>query len=306
MTNQPVYNDEIDLREYIDVIVRRWTLIVGVTVIVAILALVFSLTQKPVYESKATILLRSAGGSSSLSQYAGLAGMLGVNLGGGGGSSLGDLTELLKSKAVAAKVLDDLKLTARIKGWDNPKIKRQSLISAVSGYLKLPKMTGNLLELKTEADDPQLAADVANGFIEAISYYWNELNYTQAQKKLRYIQLELPRVERDLKIVESKLRLSPGATTGSILGGGQGGLQRDFEIYNSVYTMLRKEYESTKLEASKEIAPFSVVDKAEKPLGKSRPNVKLNVMVGVVLGLFSGVLIAFFMEYLQGTNRKKA
>jgi uncharacterized protein involved in exopolysaccharide biosynthesis len=304
MINQQTYDDEIDLREYIDVIKKRWKLIVCLTVLVAVIALVFSLLQKPIYEAKTTVLLRSGGGST-LSQYAGIANMLGVNLGGSGGNNIGDLTELLKSRVVAAKVLDDLKLTTRIKGWDSLKILRQNLISSVSGMLKPPKTTGNIVEIKAEASDAQLAADLANGFVAAIAYYWNELNFTEAQKKLKYIESELPRVEQDLKRVEGVLRLSLGNSGGFSLTGSQGGLQRDYDIYNSVYTMLRKEMESTKLEASKEIPPFSIVDKAEKPLVKSRPKTKLNVMIGLVLGIFSGVFIAFFQEYWEKSGGKR-
>jgi len=257
--------------------------------------------QRPVYEGKATVLIRAVG-SSAMSQYAGLAGMLGINLGSSGGN-IGDLTELLKSRAVALKVLEDLKLTKRIKGWDAPNLKKEYLAASVSGMLKPPKTTGNVLEIKAEADDPQLAADLANGYFNALSYFWNELNYTEAQKKLKYIQAELPRVEQDLKLVENKLKLAPRSATGFSLSG-QGGLQRDYDIYNSVYTMLRKEYESTKLEASKELPPFSLLDPALKPKTPVKPKVKLNTMIGLVLGAFMGIFGAFFLEYWEKTAAK--
>src|SRR3989339_1040567 len=298
--SQDMNDDDIDIREYVEVVLRRWKTIVFFVIVMVFMAFVYSLRQAPVYEASATVLVRG-GGASSLSQYAGVAGMLGLNLGGGG--NIEDLTELLKSKIIAAKVLDGLKLTQRIPGWDNPEIKRQNLISAVSGMVKTPKVSGKVLEIKTVSSDPQLAADLANGFVDALSFYWNELNYSEAQKKLQYIDSELPRVEKDLKTIENKLKLVPRADTGFSLSG-QSGVQRDYDIYNSVYIMLKKELESAKLEASKEIPPFSVVDRAEKPFSKSGPKVKLNVIVGLVLGLFVGIFMAFFMEYWEkGNNR---
>lgn len=291
--------DEIDLREYIDVILRKWKIIVVFVIALTVCAFLYAKSQKPVYESSVSILFRTAS-SSSLSQYAGLASMVGINFSGGGGSS-GDLMELLKSKAVAFKVLDDLKLTKRIKGWDNPGIERDSLASAVKGMIKPPKASGSIYEIKAESDDPQLAADIANDYVQALAFYWNELNYSEAQKKLKYIQEELPRVESELKIVEGKLKLSPRSASGFSFGGsiGVSGIQRDYEIYNSVYTMLRKELESTKLEASKEIPPFSVIDKAVKPDSPIKPKIKLNTMIGFVLGLFIGIFVAFFQEYWE-------
>jgi uncharacterized protein involved in exopolysaccharide biosynthesis len=297
--------DEIDLREYINVLLKRWRVIALFAICFAAAAFIYSLRQSPVYEAKATILLRTGNsGGSSLTQYTGLAGLMGINIAGSGGN-LGDLVELLKSRAVAAKVLSDLNLTQRIKGWDDPKIKKEDLASTVSRMLKSPKITGNIIEIKAEADNPQLAADIANEFIFAISFYWNELNFTEAQKKLKYIQSELPRVESDLKLVEAKLKLVPRSSNGFSFGSsvGVGGLQRDYEIYNSVYTMLKKELESTKLDASKEIPPFSMVDSALKPDLPTKPKIKLNTMIALVLGAFIGVFIAFFQEYWEKSRK---
>jgi uncharacterized protein involved in exopolysaccharide biosynthesis len=110
-------------------------------------------------------------------------------------------------------------------------------------------------------------------------------------------------VEADLKRTESVLQLVPKSSSGFSLSG-QSGPQRDFDIYNSVYTMLRKERESAKLEAAKDMPQFSVIDPAEKPLSPSKPKTKQNVMIGLVLGLFSGVFVAFFLEYWQRLDKR--
>ena len=185
--------DEINIREYLEVLARRWKTILAVMVVMAVLAFYVSLKIKPAYESSTTILLQNDSSSSGASQVAGIAGMLGINLGAGGGN-LGDLTELLKSKVVAAKVLDDLDLIHKVKGWDNPKTRKSDMISAVSAMIKPAKAAGNILEIKTEADDPQLAADVANGYVSALAYYWNQLMLLlSVQVYFFYIHLLLKR-----------------------------------------------------------------------------------------------------------------
>jgi uncharacterized protein involved in exopolysaccharide biosynthesis len=95
--------------------------------------------------------------------------------------------------------------------------------------------------------------------------------------------------------------------SGSTGGGQQSGIEigrlsRELEVQNSVYTMLRKEYETVKLEAAKEIPPFSVVDEAVPPLQKSKPNVKTNTLIGLMLGLFIGVSLAFVLDYWEGLH----
>lgn len=48
--------DEIDLREYIDVLIRHWKAIVALTVIAAIVAGVVSFLLPPTYEARATLV----------------------------------------------------------------------------------------------------------------------------------------------------------------------------------------------------------------------------------------------------------
>jgi uncharacterized protein involved in exopolysaccharide biosynthesis len=79
-------------------------------------------------------------------------------------------------------------------------------------------------------------------------------------------------------------------------------LNRELDIQNTVYTMLRKEFESVKLEESKEIPPFSIVDEAVAPEKPSRPRKKLNTVIGFVLGSFLGTFLAFFKEYWEKTG----
>lgn len=56
-TRAYVMEDEIDLREYINVIRRRWKLIVGVTAVAVIAAAVVSFLLPPTYEASAVVLI---------------------------------------------------------------------------------------------------------------------------------------------------------------------------------------------------------------------------------------------------------
>ena len=303
MSQQLVNNDEIDLREYLEVVLKRWPIIALFAAGVAAVALVFSLLQKPVYEADATILIKSSGSGSSVSQFAGLASLAGINLGTGGGD-ISDLIEVLQSNAVAAKVVENLKLRERIKGWNDPGISERQLASAVQGMLAKPKPRGNLVVLTAENNDPELAADIANGFADALSYYWNKLNSTEARRKREYVEGQLPRIEKELRIAETRLKQYTllGAAPES-QGIEVARLYRELEIQSSVYNMLRKEYETVKLEESKDIEPFTIIDRAVKPGDPSRPKTKMNVMLGLFLGLLSGVFMAFFLEYWKKTAK---
>src|SRR3989339_406262 len=295
MANQLI-DDEIDLRDYLAVMVKRWMVIVSCALAIAGITLVYNLMQKPVYEAQATILVR-LGGSSAVSQYAGFSTILGDSFSSGGGN-LGDMTAIIKSRVVAEKVLDDLRLTEKINGWDNPKIDRKSLIGAVQGMLKKPIIEGGLITLSVEFSDKELVADIVNGYLDALSFYWNKLNSTEAKRKTEYIESQLPRVENDLKYAEQKYKQFT-LLTKDVGGVEVARLARELEIQNSVYSMLRKEYESSKLEESKEIPPFNVIDKAQKPEGKLKPKTLSNAKTGFLMGLVIGLFLAFFLEYWE-------
>ncbi len=312
--------NEINLRDYWEIINKRKRFVMVFIVMILAIVLLLSILQKPGYEAKVTLLIRGNTGGM-ISQFSGLAGLAGINLAGASGN-IQDLDNLIKSDAVAERVLDQLKLMQRIPDWNELAISRQRQIIAVRDLLREPRLDGNMMEIKVEYSDPQLAAEIANGFVDSLTYYWNKMNYTEAKKKREYIESQLPRVEADLKTAEEKYkrftRLAPQRSAGansSLLGmalpaQSQGieltRLQRELDIQNNVYTMLRREYEQVKLDESKEMPPFSVVDRASKPEFRSRPRIKLNLLVGLTVGLFAGTFLAFFQEYWEGSEGGKA
>lgn len=294
-------NDDLSLRDYVEVVQKRWKTVLVVTLVVVLFVLIATLRQPKTYDAKISILLRS-GGSGTASQMAGLASLAGIDVVSGGGDR-GDLASLLQSKVVAEKVVKDLKLRERIKGWDDPAYSDDKFAPAVLGMLQKPEEEGNLLGLRVEYTDPVLVAEIANAYADALSYYWNKLNYSEAQKKKEYIEAQLPRVERELAEVEGRIKrftmLGVNPTSIELKR-----LEREFEIQNTVYTMLRKEYETVKLEESKKMSPFAVIDRAVVPERPFKPRVKFNLQVGLMLGLFSGVFIAFMQEYWSRSGKK--
>jgi uncharacterized protein involved in exopolysaccharide biosynthesis len=256
-------------------------------------------SKKNAYEAKVALLLK--GNTGGLGSPSSLAGLLGINMSSTQG---GTFPILLQSRVVAEGVLEGANLTKRIKGWDSPQTRKQDLISQVQNLAKFSDK-GGLFEIKVVTDDPNLSADIANTYARAGADYWKKMNYTEARKKREYIESQLPRVEWDLKRAEESLKrfslISP--STVNLQGVEFGRLQREYEIQNSAYTMMRKEYESAKLDESKEVDPFSMIDPAEPATIPIKPKVMLNFVIGAILGLFGGSFMAFGLEYWEKTGR---
>lgn len=286
--------DEINLKEYMSLLMRQWKIIIFSALLVTVLTFVLASRQEPFYQAKATILVKAGGGASSMGMSQFVQGMMGSS---GQVSVAGDLIVVLQSKAIASKVVEILNLRKVLKGWDNPEITDDDMASSIKSTLKKVNGSGDFIELEVEYKDPELTAKIANAYPDALSYYWNKLNYTEARKKKEYIESQLPRLESELRAAEEEYKQF------TLLSGGLGSgievarLARELEIKKSTYTMLRNEYESAKLEESKEVQPFSVVDKAVVPSSPSNPDIKRTAFVGFVIGLILGVVFAFLFDY---------
>ncbi len=68
-------------------------------------------------------------------------------------------------------------------------------------------------------------------------------------------------------------------------------------MYETLQTGIKKE---SVTEQSQSVNIW-VIKKAEMPFAPAKPNKKRNLLVGLILGLFSGVGMAFFIEYLDNT-----
>ncbi len=83
-----------------------------------------------------------------------------------------------------------------------------------------------------------------------------------------------------------------------------GVLKREVESNQQIYDALLKRIKETSL--IEEVKSFNIyiIDKAEVPRGPVRPRKILNILLSVIVGLFGGVGIAFFLEYIDNTFKK--
>ncbi len=309
--------DEINLKDYLEVISRQWRVIFAVIVVAVLAAVVYMVVTKPVYEAKANILVRTTS-SPSMGSMSGLAQLAGINMN-SGGSSLDDLSQLLKSRAIETDV-ESLMGSDVLSDSVYRDLDTASPEAAASGKYDMKKegpwkmktkMDGNFLLISVEHTNPALAADAANAYVDSLSKYWNKLNYSEARNKREYIEKQLPVSEAALKVAEEKLKDMTFLMNSSPAAGllpmvnpktvDMNRLQRELEIQESIYKMLRAEYENAKLDEAKEASPFSDVERALVPKKPVRPRLVFDIAVGAIAGLFLGAFIAFAAD---GANRQ--
>lgn len=114
MNNRPIENDEISLKElkykakeWYFYFLSEWKIIVLAGIVGAGLGLSYSFIKKPIYTATLSFALEDEKSGGGLGSALGLAGSLGLDLGGGGGSvfSGSNLTELFKSRSMVEETL---------------------------------------------------------------------------------------------------------------------------------------------------------------------------------------------------------
>lgn len=81
-------------------------------------------------------------------------------------------------------------------------------------------------------------------------------------------------------------------------------LMREFKIQEALVELLTKQYEMTKLNEAKDLAPFQVLQSAKAPERKSKPKRSLMVIMAAFASGFLMVLVAFVREFGARMNEE--
>jgi uncharacterized protein involved in exopolysaccharide biosynthesis len=82
-------------------------------------------------------------------------------------------------------------------------------------------------------------------------------------------------------------------------------LKRDVLITQKLFELLTQQYELAKIEEAKEDVAFEVIDRAVPPEKRYKPKRKLIVLLSGTVALFMGVLLAFFLEYIENVKLRE-
>lgn len=80
-------------------------------------------------------------------------------------------------------------------------------------------------------------------------------------------------------------------------------VMRDASVSQEIYVMLAKRYEEARISEVMEPTDVQIIDTAIAPEKPIKPKKLLNTVIAAILGLFTGVGLAFALEYLNKTVR---
>ena len=188
-------DDEISLKELIlklqewwRYLMGKWKVILLAGIIGGLLGLGYSVIKKPIYTAETTFVLEEGESGGGLAQYAGLASMVGIDLGGGGGGIFkGDhILELYKSRRMIQKTL---------LAKDTFEGKQQQLIERYIEFNKMREGWEDKPELVNVhfTDNPKNFSRIQDSLINKFTKDINDniLEVTKPDKKLSIISVKV-------------------------------------------------------------------------------------------------------------------
>jgi tyrosine-protein kinase Etk/Wzc len=200
---------EIDIKDYLKILVKWRRIIVFNVLTITLLSIVISLLLPKKWTAETTILPPSEE-SSSMAISALLGGGFGGKLGGGafsrmlpGMATLSDLfAKELHSRRIIREVIEKNNLLNLYKvkflGDAIDELKEKTTIKV---------SPEGIITITVTEKTPELAAQIANSFVEALDRFNREVNMTVGKKNRLFLEDRLKTVKNDLKAAEESLKV---------------------------------------------------------------------------------------------------
>ena len=304
-------------------LVRRWRLLIGLPLLVAVSAVAFSLLLPKRYTVESRFIPESS--APNLSRAAGLAAQFGVNIGGGEATeSIDFYVELLQSQdLLRSVVLTEFVVSAEergeplrgnlvelleAKGDTDAERERGAVEKLADLVVTQPDPSANLVTLRTSAPWPDLAVAINARLLELLSEFNVERRQSRAAAERTFLESRVQEARRDLLEAETELerflsenrryRESPQ------LSFEQGRLQRVVDLRQQIHTSLAQGYEQARVDEVRNTPVITVIDQPRGPAKKTAPNLAVNGLLGLILGGLIALAIIIGGEFIESARRR--
>lgn len=266
-----IQEEEIDLREYINVLLKRRGIIILIFLIAIITAaLVSYFALSPVYQSSTVFSVAKIDGRAVI--------------------NITEALEIIKSNIVLDEVISRMGLKETAK-----QLSSQITTENIKGT--------NFVKVSVVADSPEKAKSLVENIVE-VFIKQNQDEYQEKVKliedRLKVLEDQIAEFEKNIQEIE-KTKKKIAVT--EELSEGERQFQTSLLLSSSVterelYNTLTAEANNLKASLGS-CEDFKIINYAQLPVAPIKPNKKLNILIAGVLGLFVGIFVAFFLEFWQ-------
>ena len=313
-----IEEDTISLADILLTLARHIKVIIITPTILCILMIInVLLFTIPVYTSTAKIMSSVNGGS--VSQASGLAAQFGIALPTGQSGPQWAYPEIIRSRTVARSMLKrkfdtnefgPQKTLFQILTYGNskPQVGLDTLeIKAVDNFLKMIDILENIqtgiFTLSVSSSDPNLAAEVNQALIEELDAHQKKYNKSKTSETKQFIEERIIDTEKELMVAEEDLKVFEDRNrriqNSPALRLEQQRLGREVAVLTGVFTSLKQQLETIKIEGVNESNYVIILDPPEVPIKRSDAGKKRKVILAGIFGIFLGLIFAFVLEYIR-------
>ena len=271
--------DVLDLRDYLQVLRRRWLVIVLTTVLVVAVAMAFTLTQTPIYQGETEIAVEPVrqGADASLEDL-----IL-------GDSVVATEQRVITSRPVTERVIEQLGLQ------DTPP---SELVEKVSTSLVTDT---RVITIRATDPDPQFAADLANAYAQAYLAHRRET----AISELTAARVSLDEQIQDLQeqIAQVDEQLESGEPTEDATAADDNALQAQRDSLVQQLTQVQSQLSTLGVGDRAIRGGGEILVPAEVSQSPVSPKPVRTGVLAVVLGLMLGVGLAFLRDHFDDAIR---
>jgi uncharacterized protein involved in exopolysaccharide biosynthesis len=323
----PQYFDEdtISLTDIILALARHLKIIIIMPTIFCTLTIFYVLfIAQPLYESRAKIM--SSSGSRVVSQNAGIAAQFGISLPTGQSELDWIYPDIIKSRTLARAMLKRKFDTEKFGlqkpllqiltfGDKQPNFGRDTLeIMAVNNLLEMIKVSEDrnkvIYTVSMYASEPKLAFELNKVLIEELDRHQREYNKAKTSEARQFIEERIVDTEKELNATEEALKnfrdRNRRIQNSPSLQLEEQRLFREVTVLTGVFTTLKQQLETAKIEDVKDMDFVIVLDPPEIALMRSEPKRRQMVILAGFLGLILGTILGFVREYTgKSTNEER-
>lgn len=197
---------EFHLLDYVKLLRRHRWLLVAIFLVTVVTVAVWTFTRIPIYQASATILIEPEAPKILNIQEV-------TPIGSAGDYFYPTQYELIKSRAVVERAMQNMKLKERIPAIGQSRDPFKEIGGAI---IVEPKRNTRLVFVKVEHADPVLAADLANAVATAYARYNVELKLKDAREALTWLTEEMSNLKS--RVQESSVALQNYRVRSGILG----------------------------------------------------------------------------------------
>jgi len=288
----------MELRDYINVIVARKWVIIGVTALVVVAVLIFSLLQDPVYQSRVMILadINRAGETASDSLFS-----LAFN---DPQNFILTQAEIIGTKTTARAVYDRLEYNYEELSYAEEDGEEVFIpdsipsVDALMGSVTVERSQNtNVFEIAVTNGDPLLARDIAQAYADEYILDRQLASIKQISDARKEVWNRITELETQIsEIAQEVKQYTPENIPPE--------LEAEASQAVSLWATLYEKYMSLRIAEALEQRGLEVIEVAEAGV-KVSPRIARNVILALFLGLILGIGMAFLVDYLDDTLKTR-